>query len=103
MATTDRLIVTFAAEVVGSSSLIRADKDSALARLEAHRHQFVDPKIAQHYGRIVKATGESLIVEFASPIGAVQCAVEVQQGMIDRNIGTVPDRRTTFRIGINLG
>ena len=98
-----RLMATLAADVVGYSSLIGADKEGTRERLEAHRCQFVYPKIAEHNGRIAKATGDSLLVEFASPVEAVQCAVEVQRGMIDRNLGTAPERRIAFRVGINVG
>ena len=72
MAATDRLIVTLAAEVVGYSRLIRADEKGALEQLEAHRNQFVYPKIAEHSGRIVRATGDNLLVEFESATEAVR-------------------------------
>jgi class 3 adenylate cyclase len=101
MAAIGRLIL--AADVVRYSSLIGADEEGTLERLEAHCHQLVYPKIAKHCGHIVRAAGDSLLVEFASPTEAVQCAVEVQRGMIDRNIGTAPDRRITFRVGIHIG
>ena len=100
MAAIGRLIVTLAAEVVGCSRLIRADEKGALEQLEAHRNQFVYPKIAEHSGRIVRATGDNLLVEFESPNEAVRCAFELQTGIIDRNIGALPDRRITFRIGV---
>jgi class 3 adenylate cyclase len=103
MAATDRLIATLAAEVVGYSRLIRADEKGALEQLEAHRDRFVFPKIAEHSGRIVKATGDNLLVEFDSPAEAVRCAVELQSGMIDRNIRVLPDRRITFRVGVAIG
>jgi class 3 adenylate cyclase len=103
MAAIGRLIVTLAAEVVGSSRLIRADEKGALEQLEAHRNQFLYPKIAEHSGRIVEATDDNLLAEFESPNEAVRCAVELQSGMIDRNIRALPDRRITFRMGINIG
>jgi hypothetical protein len=103
MAAIGRLIVTLAAEVVGYSRLIRADEKGALEQLRAHRDQFVYPKIAEHSGRIVKATDDNLLVEFESPTEAVQCAVELQSGMIDRNIRTLPDRRITFSVGVTMG
>jgi len=103
MAAIGRLIVTLAAEVVGYSRLIRADKKGALEQLEAHRDQFVYPKIAEHSGRIVRATDDNLLVEFESPTEAVRCAVELQSGMIDRNIRTLPDRRITFSVGVTMG
>jgi adenylate cyclase len=103
MAAIGRLIVTLAAEVVDYSRLIRADKKGALEQLEAHRDQFVYPKIAEHSGRIVRATDDNLLVEFESPTEAVRCAVELQSGMIDRNIRTLPDRRITFSVGVTMG
>jgi len=103
MAAIDRLIVMLAAEVVGYSRLIRADEKGTLEQLEAHRDQFIYPKFAEHSGRIVRASGDSLLVEFKRPTEAVQCAVELQGGMIDRNIRTLPDRRITFRVGVNVG
>jgi class 3 adenylate cyclase len=102
MAAIGRLIVTLAAEVVGYTKLIQADEKRALEQLETNRDEFVDPKIAEHSGRIVRATGDSVLVEFESPIKAVRCAVELQSGMVDRNIRTSPDRRTTFRIGVTI-
>jgi class 3 adenylate cyclase len=92
-----------AAEVVAYSRLIRADTKGALEQLEAHRDQFVYPKIAEHSGRIVRVTGDCLLVEFESPTEAVRCAVELQRGIVDRNIGTLPDRRITFRVGVSVG
>jgi class 3 adenylate cyclase len=80
-----------------------ADEEGTLAQLKAHRRQLVDPKIKQHQGRIVKTTGDGMLVEFASPVEAVRCAVEVQRGMGEHNAGVAPDRRITFRVGINLG
>jgi class 3 adenylate cyclase len=92
-----------AAEVAGYSSLLRADDKGTREQLEAHRDQFVYPKIAEHSGRIVRATDGSLLVEFESPTEAVRCAVELQRGMIDRNIRTLPERRITFRVGVTNG
>jgi len=103
MATVGRLVVILAADVVGYPSLIEAGEEGTLERLEAHRQQFVYPKIREHYGRTARATGGGSLTEFASPTEAVRCAVEVQRGMIDRNIGAAPDRRIVFRIGINIG
>jgi adenylate cyclase len=102
MAAIGRPVVTLAAEVVGYSRLIRAHEKGALEQLKAHRDQFVDPKIAEHSGRTVRSAGNSLVVEFESPTEAVRCAVELQSGMIDRNIRTLPDRRITFRIGVAI-
>jgi adenylate cyclase len=103
MAATGRLIVMLAAEVVGYATLIRADEKGTLEQLEARRNQFVYPKIAEHSGRLVRATGDCLLVEFQSPTEAVRCAVELQRGIVDRNIGTLPDRRITFRVGVSVG
>ena len=103
MAAVDHLVVILAADVAGYPSRIEADEASTLERLEAHLQQFVYPKIAEHHGRIARATGGSLLVEFAGPTEAVRCAVEMQRGMMDRNIGAAPDRRIAFRIGINIG
>ncbi len=103
MAATGRLITMLAANVVGYSGLVRGDEEGTLERLEADRHQLVYPRIAEHHGRIVRTSGDSLLVEFASAIEAVRCAVEVQRGTIDRNIGTSPDRRIRFRVGIDIG
>jgi class 3 adenylate cyclase len=102
MAALGRLIVTLAAEVAGYSSLLRADEKGTLEQLGAHREQLVHPKIAEHSGRIVRATGDRLLVEFESPTEAVRCAVELQSGMIDRNMHTLPDRRITFRVGVTV-
>jgi class 3 adenylate cyclase len=92
-----------AAEVVGYATLIRADEKGTLEQLQAHRDQFIYPKIAEHSGRLVRATGDCLLVEFESPTEAVRCAVELQRGMVDRNIRTLPNRRITFRIGVSVG
>jgi class 3 adenylate cyclase len=102
MAAIGHLIGMLAAEVGGYSTLIRADEKGALEQLEAHRYQFLYPKIAEHSGRLVRATGDCLLVEFESPTEAVRCAVELQRGMVDRNIRTLPDRRITFRIGVSF-
>ena len=101
MAATGRLVVTLAADAAGYSSVIGGDEEGALDRLEAHRRQVIYPTIAEHSGRIATATGDRLLVEFASPIEAVECAVEMQQGMIDRNASRAPGRRPAFRIGIH--
>jgi len=98
-----RLIVMLAAEVVGYATLIRADEKGTLEQLEAHRDQFIYPKIAEHSGLLVRATGDCLLVEFESQTEAVRCAVELQRGMVDRNIRTLPDRRITFRVGVSVG
>ncbi len=98
-----RLAAIFAADAVGYSSLIGADEEGTLGRLLTHRRELIDAKIAQHQGRIVKTTGDGLLAEFSSPVKAVRCAIEVQQGMVDRNAGVPNEQRIEFRIGINLG
>jgi TolB-like protein/class 3 adenylate cyclase/tetratricopeptide (TPR) repeat protein len=98
-----RLSAILAADVTGYSRLMGLDEEGTLAQLKAHRHALIDPKIAEHRGRIVKTTGDGMLVEFASVVDAVRCAVDVQQGMIERN-GEVPqDKQIQFRIGVNVG
>ena len=79
------------------------DDSGTLAALKAHRRELIDPKIAEHDGRIVKTTGDGLLLEFPSVVDAVRCAVDVQRGMAERNAGIAPDKRLDFRIGINVG
>jgi adenylate cyclase len=80
-----------------------ADEEGTLNSLKAHRRELIDPKIREHRGRIVKTTGDGMLVEFSSVVDAVRCAVEVQRGMVDRNAAIPEDQHITFRIGINLG
>jgi TolB-like protein/class 3 adenylate cyclase len=103
MSQTRRLAAILAADVAGYSRLMGADEEGTLERLKALRHELVDPKIAEHHGRIVKTTGDGLLVEFASVVDAVRCAVAVQQAMPERNGGVAADDRIELRIGINLG
>src|SRR5260370_1745466 len=98
-----RLAAILAADVAGYSRLMGADEEGTLARLKGHRRALVDPKITEHRGRIVKTTGDGMLVEFPSVVDAVRCAVETQRVMVDRNAETPEDQRITFRIGINLG
>jgi adenylate cyclase len=98
-----RLAAILAADVVGYSRLMGADEEGMLAALKSIRRELGDPKIAEHYGRIVKTTGDGLLVEFPSVVDAVWCAVEVQEGMAAANAGVPADDRIEFRIGINLG
>jgi adenylate cyclase len=98
-----RLAAILAADVVGYSRLMGADEEGTLAQLKVHRRQLIDPKIKQHRGRIVKTTGDGMLVEFASPIEAVRCALEVQRGMATRNLNIPAEKRIVFRVGINLG
>ena len=100
---TRRLAAILAADVAGYSRLMGANEEGTLERLKAHRRQLVDPKIREHHGRIVKTTGDGMLVEFASVVDAVHCAVEIQRAMVDRNAETTDDKRITFRIGVNLG
>src|SRR4029077_13006215 len=98
-----RLAAIMAADVVGYSRLMGTDEEGTLAQLKAHRRGLVDPKHKQHHGRIVNTTGDGMLVEFASPVEAVRCAIEVQRGMVSRNAEIAADKRITFRMGINLG
>src|SRR5438270_2253351 len=98
-----RLAAILAADVAGYSRLMGADEEGTLARLKAHRRELIDRKIADHQGRIVKTTGDGVLAEFASPVKAVRCAIEVQHGMAERNADVPQDERIEFRIGINLG
>jgi adenylate cyclase len=103
MTATRRLAAILAADVAGYSRLMGADEEGTHERLKAHRRELVDPKIGEHSGRIVKTTGDGILVEFASVVDAVRCAAEVQRAMIDREAGMPEDRRIRFRVGINLG
>jgi TolB-like protein/class 3 adenylate cyclase len=103
MSQTRRLAAILAADVAGYSRLMGADEEGTLERLKALRRELLDPKIAQHKGRIVKTTGDGMLVEFASVVDAVRCAVEVQQAMPERNTGVGAENRIELRIGINLG
>jgi adenylate cyclase len=96
-----RLAAILAADIAGYSRLMGVDEVGTLAALKAHRREAVDPAIAQHHGRIVKTTGDGMLVEFASAVDAVTCAVAVQAKMVERNASTA--RKITFRIGINVG
>src|ERR1700741_4939535 len=103
MASPRRVAAILAADVAGYSRLMGADEEGTHERLKAHRRELVDPKISEHSGRIVKTTGDGMLVEFASVVDAVRCAAELQRAMIDREAGMPEDRRIRFRIGINLG
>jgi TolB-like protein/class 3 adenylate cyclase/Tfp pilus assembly protein PilF len=98
-----RLAAILAADVAGYSRLMGVDEEGTLARLKALRRELADPKIKEHRGRIVKTTGDGLLIEFASVVDAVRCAVEVQREMAERNVGVPSDGRIEFRMGINLG
>ena len=103
MTATRRLAAILAADVAGYSRLIGADEGGTLARLRALRRELLDPKIAECRGRLVKTTGDGLLIEFGSVVDALRCAVEVQREMTGRNTGVPPDSRIEFRIGINVG
>jgi TolB-like protein/class 3 adenylate cyclase len=98
-----KLAAILVADIVGYSRLAGADEDRTLARLRALRSDLIDPTIAVHHGRIVKRTGDGIIVEFRSVVDAVRCSIEVQSGMLERNAGLPPERRIEFRVGIHLG
>jgi adenylate cyclase len=103
MSETRKLAAILVSDVVGYSRLAGADEDRTLARLRGLRSDLIDPAIAAHHGRIVKRTGDGSIIEFRSVVDAVRCAIEVQNGLIERNAGVPEDRRIQFRIGIHLG
>jgi class 3 adenylate cyclase len=93
----------YAGDIAGYSRLMIVDEEGTLRQLKAHRKELVDPKISEHRGRIVKTTGDGILVEFVSAVDAVRCAVDVQRGMADRNSEVPTDKRIEFRIGINVG
>jgi adenylate cyclase len=103
METQRRLAAILAADVVGYSRLMGVSETATLAALKAHRQELIDGLLAQHQGRIVKLTGDGMLVEFASVVNALTCAVEVQRSMVSRNADIPADRRIEFRIGLHLG
>src|SRR5271169_3927186 len=100
---TRKIAAILVADVVGFSRLAGADEDRTLARLRGLRSDLIDPAIAVHHGRIVKRTGDGSIIEFRSVVDAVRCALELQNGLIERNAGLPAERRIEFRVGIHLG
>ncbi len=98
-----RLAAILAVDVAGYSRLMGVDEEGTLATLKASRREIIDPKIVEHRGRIVKTTGDGALVEFASAVDAVRCAMEIQRAMAERNAHIPEDRRFEFRIGINVG
>ncbi|HEX9836095.1 MAG TPA: adenylate/guanylate cyclase domain-containing protein [Alphaproteobacteria bacterium] len=98
-----RLAAILAADVAGYSRLMGEDEEGTLAALKAHRRELIDPKVAEHRGRIVKTTGDGALVEFASVVEAVSCAVEIQHAMAERNAAVPAGRRIAFRVGIHVG
>src|SRR5580700_2273547 len=103
MSETRKLAAILVADVVGYSRLAGADEDRTLSRLRGLRSDLIDPAIAAHHGRVVKRTGDGIIIEFRSVVDAVRCSLEVQTGMVERNAGLPPERRIEFRIGVHLG
>jgi adenylate cyclase len=98
-----RLAAIFAGDIAGYSRLMSIDEEGTLRQLKAHRKELVDPRIIEHRGRIVKTTGDGMLVEFVSVVDAVRCAVDIQRGMTDRNTHVPPEKRIQFRIGLNVG
>jgi adenylate cyclase len=98
-----RLAAIFAGDIAGYSRLMGVDEEGTLRQIKAHRKELVDPKITEHRGRVVKTTGDGMLVEFVSVIDAVRCAVDIQRGMVERNASVPSDKRIEFRIGINVG
>src|SRR5216684_3045187 len=97
------LAAILAADIAGYGRLMGEDEEGTLAALRMWRREIADPRIKEHRGRIVKTTGDGFLVEFASVVDAVHCAVEMQRAMAERNAGIAAERRIEFRIGINLG
>ena len=98
-----RLAAIWAGDIAGYSRLMGVDEEGTLRQLKAHRKELIDPKVTEHRGRIVKTTGDGMLVEFVSVVDAVRCAVDIQRGMIERNASVPADKRIEFRIGINVG
>jgi len=98
-----RLTAILAADIAGYSLLMGTDEEGTLAEVKAIRRELVNPKIQEHRGRIVKTTGDGLLVEFASVVDAIRCAIELQRGMAKRNTGKAQERRIEFRMGVNVG
>src|SRR5208337_2875280 len=103
MAGTRKIAAILVADVVGYRRLAGADEDRTLSRLRGLRSDLIDPAIDAHHGRIVKRTGDGSLIEFRSVVDAVRCAIEVQNGLVERNAGLPPERRIEFRVGVHLG
>src|ERR1700758_5611596 len=103
MTTSRRLAAILAADVADYSRLMGVDEEGTLERLKAHRRDLIDAKITEHRGRIVKTTGDGILIEFPSVVDALRCAIDVQQRMGERNADVPPAKRIEFRVGINLG
>jgi adenylate cyclase len=98
-----KLAAILAADIAGYSKLMGADEAGTLARLKEYRRELIDPKNKQYRGRVVKTTGDGILIEFPSVVDAISCSIEVQQGMCERNANIPPEKRIEFRVGINLG
>ncbi len=98
-----RLTTVLIADVVGYSRLMAADEAGTLARLKAHRKDLIEPKAAEHHGRVVKLIGDGTLMEFGSVVDAIRFAVDVQQALAERNAKVPEDRRLIYRMGINIG
>ena len=98
-----RLAAIFAGDIAGYSQLMGADEEGTLRQLKAHRKELIDPKITEHRGRVVKTTGDGMLVEFVSVVDAVRCAVDIQRGMAERNADVPAETCIQFRVGINVG
>src|SRR6202161_3926776 len=103
MSETRKLAAILVSDVAGYSRLASADEDRTLARLRTLRSDLIDPIISVHHGRGVKRTGDGSIIEFRSVVDAVRCAIEVQNGMAERNAGVPPEKRIQFRVGVHVG
>ena len=100
---TRRLTTIVAADIAGYSRLMGADEEATLASLRAHRKERIDPRIAEHGGRIANTAGDSLLIEFSSVVEALRCVIDIQHAMAERNRETPEDRRIAFRVGVNVG
>src|SRR5215472_2495574 len=98
-----KLAAIIAADIAGYSRLMGMDEAGTLARLKQYRRELIDPKNKRYRGRVVKTTGDGILVEFPSVVDAISCSIEVQQGVRERNADVPPEKRIEFRIGINLG
>ena len=103
MSETRKLAALLAADVAGYSRLAATDEERTVARLRGLRTDLIDPAISVHHGRVVKRTGDGILIEFRSVVDAVRCSIEVQNGMVERNAGLPPERQIWFRVGIHLG
>lgn len=103
MTETRKLAAILAADVVGYSRLTATDEERTIARLRGLHTDLIDPAISVHHGRVVKRTGDGILIEFRSVVDAIRCAIEVQSGMVERNAGLPPEREILFRVGIHLG